>query len=110
VNVDLQKKPDWFTERTPYVGAVPVLEHGDGRIVYESLIICEYLDTVYPEHRLTPADPFVKAQHQYLIQMNSDITSAFYKLLRTKNADACKDLDNALSFFENNLKSVFFGG
>jgi glutathione S-transferase len=108
VNINLKKKPDWFSDRTPYVGAVPILEHEDGRIVYESLIICEYLDTIYPEHRLTPNDPFVKAEHQFLIEMNSRLTDAFYKILRTKTG--ANDLDDAFDFFEKKLSHTFFGG
>ena len=105
--MNLVKKPDWFSQRTPS-GVVPVLEHGDGRIVYESLIISEYLDALYPENRLTPTDPFVKSQHQFLIEMNSRITDAFYSILRKREGGS--DMDKALEFFENRLDNSFFGG
>jgi len=36
---------------------VPTLVH-DGRVVVESTLICEYLDEVFPDPKLQPADPF----------------------------------------------------
>ncbi len=42
-------------------GVVPALDH-DGRIVTESTLICEYLDDMFPERRLVPADPFQRAR------------------------------------------------
>jgi len=40
---------------------VPALDH-DGRIVIESSLICEYLDDSFPNPRLIPADPFLRAR------------------------------------------------
>lgn len=45
ININLKEKPEWFLERNPK-GAVPVLEK-DGKIIYESVIVCEYLDDIY---------------------------------------------------------------
>ena len=41
-------------------GQVPVLDH-DGRIVWETLAILEYLSDLYPEKRLWPADIAARA-------------------------------------------------
>lgn len=41
-------------------GYVPTLVH-DGRPIVESAIICEYLDEVFPEPPLSPADPVDRA-------------------------------------------------
>ena len=40
---------------------VPTLVH-DGRVIVESTIICEYLDEVFPEPPLKPADAFDRAK------------------------------------------------
>ena len=40
---------------------VPTLDH-DGRIVIESNVIVEYLDDHFPETRLSPQDPYARAQ------------------------------------------------
>ena len=42
-------------------GVVPALDH-DGKIVIESSLICEYLDETFPEPRLTPAAPHLRAR------------------------------------------------
>jgi glutathione S-transferase len=42
-------------------GVVPTLVH-DGRVLNESSLICEYLDDVFPEPALKPADPYERAQ------------------------------------------------
>lgn len=42
-------------------GVVPTLVH-DGRAVVDSSVICEYLDDVFPEPRLTPVDAFGRAR------------------------------------------------
>jgi glutathione S-transferase len=42
-------------------GTVPVLVH-DGRVVTESTVINEYLEDLFPEVRLRPANPWMRAQ------------------------------------------------
>ena len=42
-------------------GVVPTLIH-EGRPICESTLICEYLDEVYPEPKLTPDDPYDRSQ------------------------------------------------
>lgn len=42
-------------------GQVPVLIH-DGRTITESTVICEYLDTVFPQVPLRPKDEYWRAQ------------------------------------------------
>ena len=50
----------WFVKINPN-GQVPVLIH-DGKIITESTVINEYLDDVFPEIALRPADPYWRAQ------------------------------------------------
>ena len=46
-------------------GLVPVLLH-DGRVVRESTVINEYLEDVFPESPLRPADPSLRAEMRVL--------------------------------------------
>jgi len=58
--IDLFNRPSWFRDVSPY-GKVPVLRH-DGRVIYESAIINQYLDEVFPAPPLMPTDPWLRAQ------------------------------------------------
>lgn len=42
-------------------GMVPVLVH-DGKVLIESTLICEYIETVFPERPVYPKDPYVTYQ------------------------------------------------
>ena len=78
--IDLQNKPDWFLEVSPY-GKVPVLKHGEDR-VWESAVVNEYLDEVFPEPALMPQEPGKRAIARIWIDFaNTKFTTAFYKLL-----------------------------
>lgn len=62
VNCNLKEKADWLVERNPG-GKVPVLETKDGVVIYESLVVAEYLDEIFPSTRpLLPKDPYKRAQ------------------------------------------------
>ncbi|HUO04120.1 MAG TPA: glutathione S-transferase family protein [Candidatus Binataceae bacterium] len=50
-----QKRPEYLALNPN--GLVPTLVHGD-RVIYESNVITEYLDAVFPQPRLYPADPW----------------------------------------------------
>ena len=65
MNVNLSQKPEWLLERNP-LGMVPVLEQDD-KLLYESLVVCDYLEDVYPNNRLTPTDPYRKARDAMLV-------------------------------------------
>ena len=53
-------------------GVVPSIVH-DGRIVIDSSVIMEYLDEVYPQAGLTPADPVERAHMRSLIRFIDEI-------------------------------------
>ncbi|CAJ0966584.1 unnamed protein product [Ranitomeya imitator] len=71
VNINLRSKPDWFFEKNPK-GLVPTIETSDGKIIYESSIVCDYLDDAFPGKKLTPADPYEKAQQKILLEHFSE--------------------------------------
>lgn len=60
IEVDVASPPPGFREISPY-GKVPLLRHGGGTI-YESTIINQYLDEVFPERPLMPGTPLERAQ------------------------------------------------
>ena len=54
-----QKRPEYLALNPN--GVVPTLVHGD-RVLYESNVITEYLDDVFPEPPLYPRDAWARAQ------------------------------------------------
>jgi len=120
VNCDLTDKPEWLLARNPN-GKVPVLElKKNGRILYESLVVAEYLDEAFPQKRpMANQDPFLKAWDKVLVEEFSKVESHFFSilsLLRKEDAtikDSLGQLKQALDPFEKELKSrgtPFFGG
>ncbi len=59
--INLRDKPEWFLELSPH-GKVPMLQV-DGRPLFESNAIAEYLDEKIPP-RLHPEDAFTRARHR----------------------------------------------
>lgn len=83
--VDLQNKPDWFIQISRY-GKVPAIKHGDVEL-FESSIINEYLEEVFPKPPLLPSDPAAKAIARIWIDYaNTRLVPAFNKLLRGKDS------------------------
>lgn len=58
-----QKHPEHL-ERNPY-GKIPVIDI-DGKMLFESCIINEYLDEIYPNPPLQPKDPYLRARGRIL--------------------------------------------
>lgn len=84
--VDLADKPDWFLDVSPY-SKVPVIRH-HGRVVYESAIINEYLDEVFPTPAMMPAEPGQRATARIWIDfMNIKLLPCFYRLLMAQEPD-----------------------
>ncbi len=59
-----QRKPEHL-KLNPY-GKVPVIDD-DGRILFESCIINEYLDEQYPNPPLMPKDPYLRGRGRILV-------------------------------------------
>ncbi|MET0339999.1 MAG: glutathione S-transferase family protein [Polyangiales bacterium] len=102
--IDLQNKPAWFDAKVSAYGKVPALDH-DGVRLWESAIVNEYLDEVFPEPALLPKDPAQRAHARIWIDYaNTRFTSAFGGLLRgqdeAERARAKVSLRESLTFIE----------
>jgi glutathione S-transferase len=53
-------------------GVVPTLVH-DGRVIFESSIINEYLEERHPTPRLLPHDPLARAQTRFWVKFEDDV-------------------------------------
>lgn len=97
--VDLSAKPDWFLVISP-LGKVPLLiitqEDGTEAVLFESAVICEYLEESQPGLPLHPADPLTRAQHRGWIEFGSSILSDLWGFETAKDADTYEAKRKAL--------------
>ena len=80
VEIDLSDRPAWLYEKNP-AGKVPVWEE-DGWALPESAVISEYLEELYPEPPLWPADPAARAAARLLVFRFDDFSRPYYALRR----------------------------
>src|SRR4029078_6859984 len=77
IDIDLANKPDWFLKISP-LGKVPVLRvaSDEGEVaLFESNVICEYIEDTQGGARLHPQDPLQRAQHRAWVEFASHIVS-----------------------------------
>jgi len=83
-DIDLAKKPVWFELKSP-IGKVPILIVDEKYTVFESSIICEYLDEI-THGSLHPVDSLEKAYHRAWIEFGTRILSKIACLYNAKEA------------------------
>jgi len=115
VNINLYSKPDWYYDKSPF-GKVPALELENGEVLYESLIIADYLDEKYKAHQLHSHDPLQKAKDKLLIEEFNRVVNTMYKALMGIGRPSLEEdeaVANGLGSFERELGNrgtPFYGG
>lgn len=110
--IDLDAKPDWFMEISPYA-KVPVIRHGDA-VLWESAVINEYLEEVFPEPALMPRDPVRRAQARVWIDFaNARMVPHVYKMMLRQDEDGQdlhrRRLTEAVHAMERGLRDLSAG-
>ncbi len=109
-DIDLANKPAWFKKISP-MGKVPVLIVDDNRALFESSVICEYLDEVTADS-LHPTDSFEKAHHRGLIELGSAILNNIASLYNAKDEASFQDIHTVIQgkfqFIEKELSGITF--
>ncbi|KAI0061960.1 glutathione-S-transferase [Artomyces pyxidatus] len=96
-------------------GLVPAIEY-HGKPLYESLIICEFLEDAFPSTpRLLPADPFERANARLWIDhISKAVVPSFFRLVQAqdpeKQAIALEENCKALRALAEAVKGPYFGG
>jgi glutathione S-transferase len=103
--IDLADKPAWFLQLSP-LGKVPVLRHGDA-IVFESAVICEYIEEVAPAVPLLPSTPEARARQRAWVEFASAIIGDVFAFYSAPDAAAfarkCADLAARFKTLETQL-------
>lgn len=86
-DIDLAAKPDWFLALSP-LGKVPLLVVDDGTALFESAVICEYLEETQPGPRLHPEDPLERARHRAWVEFASATLASIAGLYAASDAAA----------------------
>jgi glutathione S-transferase len=121
-DIDLGNKPDWFLARSP-LGKTPLLLVGEGvseAVIFESSVICEYLEEVYaPPHApaLYPPTALARAQQRAWMEFGSSVLNAIAAFYNAPDETALHqkiiDLHDKFGQVEAVLAKVdgpFFGG
>lgn len=112
-DIDLANKPAWFKKKSP-MGKVPILIVDDNRALFESSVICEYLDEVTADS-LHPRDSFEKANHRALIELGSAILNNIASLYNAKDKASFQNIHTEIQgkfqFLEKEISGIpFFSG
>jgi glutathione S-transferase len=87
IYIELAAKPDWFTAISP-LGKVPLLIvrqlDGSEAVIFESAVICEYIEDALPGPRLHPNAPLDRARHRAWMEFGSAILSDVWGLETAK--------------------------
>lgn len=88
INVDLAAKPDWFLALSP-LGKVPLLKisqtDNSETILFESMVICEYLEESQSGADLYPIDALAKAQQRGWVEFGSATLTEAWQFLNAKD-------------------------
>ncbi len=93
-DIDLANKPDWFHRLSP-LGKVPVLVTGENRSLFESAVICEYLNDITPGS-LHPDDALERAEHRAWIEFGSGLLNRIAQLYNSPSEMAFESTLDAL--------------
>ena len=102
-DIELHNKPQWLNKISP-LAKVPVLVIDDHIPLFESQVICDYLDEVSPGS-LQPKDVLEKSQQRAWIAYADEILSSIAKIIyRDKNRESfdesCSNIFEHLKILE----------
>jgi len=79
IDIDLDNKPVWLIQHSP-TAKVPLLIADNGRALFESQVICEYLDEISPGS-MQPTDSFEKARLRAWGEIGTNILNIIAQLI-----------------------------
>ena len=105
IEVDLSNRSADFVAASP-LGKVPVLVDEDGTRVFDSTVICEYLEDRYPQPSLLGNEHVTRLKHRVLDELADTVAEQTVKLFYSERESAAslnrakRVLDQALDELE----------
>ena len=88
IHVDLADKPDWFLALSP-TGKVPLLkierQENSDAVLFESMVICEYLEETQGGTKLYPEDALSRARQRAWIEYGTTSLADAWQFLNAKD-------------------------
>jgi glutathione S-transferase len=113
ITIDLAAKPDWFKAISP-LGKVPLLKVSrpgrEDAVLFESAVICEYIEETQTGPALHPSDPLERAQHRAWIEFASSALADIYAIETTPDAALFETKHRALTQKFARLEDVLGAG
>jgi len=111
IDIDLDNKPDWLAQYSP-TGTVPLLLLPDGRSLFESQVISDYVDEI-SMGSLQPTESFEKARHRAWGEFGTAMLNIIAKIIYQDTNEASfdhsvADLKRRLGILENQLKGGLY--
>jgi len=110
IEVDLSNRSADFVAASP-LGKVPVLVDEDGTRVFDSTVICEYLEDRYPQPSLLGNDHVTRLKHRALDELADTVGEQAVKLFYSERESAAglnkakRGLEQALDELEQRVSS-----
>jgi len=112
VDIDLANKPDWLFKISP-LAKVPVLvvttEEGEVAL-FESNVICEYLEETQAGPTLHPSDALKRAQHRAWMEFGSALLGDLWVLETTTDPAIFESKRQALSVKFSRIEAALGAG
>lgn len=106
INVDLSAKPDWFLALSP-TGKVPLLKvhqtDEEDAILFESMVICEYLEETQGGAAMYPDDALLRARQRAWIEFATQTLADGWQFL---NATDPATADAKRAAFRDRLRKL----
>ncbi len=118
--IDLGNKPDWFLKLSP-TGKVPVLQldanaqtgNADSPVLFESGVICEFLDESH-EPRLLPDAPLARARDRMWAEYVGNLYGSVYRMQMSPDEktvrNALEEARTQLMRVEDEISGPLFNG
>ncbi|KAJ7979741.1 putative Glutathione s-transferase [Quillaja saponaria] len=114
IEEDIKNKSPQLLQYNPVYKKIPVLDHG-GKPICESMNIVQYIDEVWPQNSLLPADPYERSVARFWVNFAEVKGVSIWKVFRTNGEEQKKAVEESLEMLriveEQCLgEKKFFGG